>query len=743
MGMEFSRDEVARIAQAVLGTHNTKLSSQHELRFGNHGSMSVDLRKGTWHDHEVNEGGGLVALIEREKGLKGKNAIAFMRECGVDVPDNQPVNGAARSYKGESDGSTVRKAGDKQDMGELTASFDYVDEGGNVLFQVCRYERDEIGKDGKNAKTFRQRKPDGKGGWTFSVKGVRQVPYQLPSLIEAVAEDYTVFIAEGEKAVEALRRAGVPATCNAGGSGKWPDELTPFFAGADVVILPDDDPQARNPKDGKLKFNDDGSPHFPGMDHARLVASKLEGVARRIRVLSLFDRQKKEDAADWIDQGGTADLLYDLVEKDARLWPFPPSYVSRFNAVPWHSLDNPGPKHEWLVKGILTRGERSLVVGPSGSGKSFLAIDMAMAIARGEEYYNNRVHRGGVVYQAGEGSLGIRKRIKAYMDAHSLSVKDDVPFVLLPSALDLYGSEDHTNLLIAEVKHWASTFDVPLELVVIDTLSAATPGANENDSGDVSRVLTRCARIAHECRCHVMLVHHMNAQGTKERGHSSIRANLDSIIKVERLDDLTDTNNRRIHVAKLTKQKDGEDNLEWRFVLRQRTTGYDDYGDAITSCVVERPATGESGDGETGVRPARLKPGSNVRSVFEALTKALKKYGDVPPQGVRADRNTITVSVDTWRNEFKRTVERFADDTDDKYEGRVRQAFHRGMKQLEAVKVTKMDTPKEGEASIVWLSGRPVEGFKIDTLARMSDESESEESPIDTEVSALDDEVPF
>src|SRR6185437_2936122 len=101
------------------------------------------------------------------------------------------------------------------------------------LFQTIRYE----------PKDFRQRRPDPEApdGWSWSVKGVRQVLYRLPDVLRAVAEGRTVYIVEGEKDADAAAREGLCATCNAMGSGKWPAELSCHLAGADVVILPDND----------------------------------------------------------------------------------------------------------------------------------------------------------------------------------------------------------------------------------------------------------------------------------------------------------------------------------------------------------------------------------------------------------------------------------------------------------------------------------------------------------------------
>jgi hypothetical protein len=292
-------------------------------------------------------------------------------------------------------------------------SFDYVDERGELLYQVVRLESGEIGKDGKPVKTFLQRQPDPseRSGWNWKVAGVRQVPYRLPELMQAIADGLIVFIVEGEKAAEAMRERGMVATCNSGGAGKFPDDLVPYFKGAEVVILADNDPQAQR-KDGTLRTHPDGSPVLPGQDHARAVAAKLAPVAAKITVIEFPELPPKGDVVDFFESGKTADDLYERVHNT----PVPTgaaAFASRFHAIPWADLENPGPEHEWLIKGILTRGERSMLVGPSQSGKSFLCLDLAMSIARGEPFFGLRSKRGGVVYQAGEGGKESQGRQKA------------------------------------------------------------------------------------------------------------------------------------------------------------------------------------------------------------------------------------------------------------------------------------------------------------------------------------------
>jgi hypothetical protein len=162
------------------------------------------------------------------------------------------------------------------------ALYDYRDELSNVLFQAVRYE----------PKDFRQRRPDGEGGWEWSVKGARVIPYRLPELL--AAPELPVVVAEGEKDCDSLARMGVLATCNAGGSGKWTSEHSVFLRGRRVIVLTDNDEAGRN--------------------HARQVAQLLQGVAESVRILELPDLPPKGDASDWIAAGGTKAELMRLAD---------------------------------------------------------------------------------------------------------------------------------------------------------------------------------------------------------------------------------------------------------------------------------------------------------------------------------------------------------------------------------------------------------------------------------------------
>jgi hypothetical protein len=118
----------------------------------------------------------------------------------------------------------------------IVATYDYRDEGGTLRFQVVRL---------RDPKSFRQRRPDGRGGWIWNLEGVAPLLYRLPELLAADPTEW-VFIVEGEKDVDTLWALGLVATTNPGGAGKWRPEFNRWLVGRRVVLLPDNDAPGKN-----------------------------------------------------------------------------------------------------------------------------------------------------------------------------------------------------------------------------------------------------------------------------------------------------------------------------------------------------------------------------------------------------------------------------------------------------------------------------------------------------------------
>jgi predicted P-loop ATPase len=168
----------------------------------------------------------------------------------------------------------------------IVATYDYTDLQGTVVHQTVRY----------NTKDFKQRRPNPAqpGAWVWNLKGVRTVLYRLPELVAAVQAGETIYLPEGEKDVDNLRRLELAASTNPQGAGKWRKPYNQWLQGAHVVILPDCDDAGRW--------------------HAEQVARHLHGIAASVKVVALPGLPEKGDVSDWLATGGTREALEHLVQ---------------------------------------------------------------------------------------------------------------------------------------------------------------------------------------------------------------------------------------------------------------------------------------------------------------------------------------------------------------------------------------------------------------------------------------------
>jgi hypothetical protein len=174
------------------------------------------------------------------------------------------------------------------------------------------------------------------------------------------------------------------------------------------------------------------------------------------------------------------------VYDDYDLEPEPPPFESKFGGIPFELLDEPGPEHEHLIDGILTVGDKSIIGGASRSGKSFLAIDMAMSIATGRAFFGHKVMKPGlVVYQAGEGGRGIKKRFRAWRQYHEIAAGTRIPVFILPAKVDIHSAEGDTAKLIEELTGIERLYNMPIVAFFVDTLAKASGGADENSGRDM------------------------------------------------------------------------------------------------------------------------------------------------------------------------------------------------------------------------------------------------------------------
>ncbi len=261
------------------------------------------------------------------------------------------------------------------------------------------------------------------------------------------------------------------------------------------------------------------------------------------------------------------------------------------------------PPLRWCVRGVLPAEGVAALYGPSASGKSFLALDMAAAIADGAHWFDCRVAAAPVVYAALEGEAGFRSRVQAWEKHHQRQLPEGLRLMLQPFKLTT--SEDVRDLAAV----------VPAGAVVfLDTLNRAAPTADENSSTDMGLILESTKRLQALTGGLVVLVHHTGKDTTKGlRGHSSLFAALDAAVEVSR-----DGDRREWKVAK---SKDGQDGEAHPFRLKVETLGDDEHGEPITSCAVVPDMAAQE------VQRVKLPQGGNQRIAFDALLPKFKATG--------------------------------------------------------------------------------------------------------------------
>lgn len=189
---------------------------------------------------------------------------------------------------------------------KITATYDYQDEAGNLLFQVVRYE----------PKSFAQRHKNNHGEWVWNMNQVRRVLYHLPEIIRA---DETIYLCEGEKDADQLWTWGQVATTSPGGANAWKDEYAEPLIGKRVVVIPDKDEV--------------------GYQYARQVIRALQNKARELRCIILPGDDVK-DFCDWLAKGNDIATLPSLEQDIAVLFiPQKPDYNFEEDAIIWQNRE--------------------------------------------------------------------------------------------------------------------------------------------------------------------------------------------------------------------------------------------------------------------------------------------------------------------------------------------------------------------------------------------------------------------
>lgn len=303
-----------------------------------------------------------------------------------------------------------------------------------------------------------------------------------------------------------------------------------------------------------------------------------------------------------------------------------------------------GKLPKWIIKSVLPKAELAVMFGESGSGKSFLVMDMALAIARGVDWCGRKVTQGRVVYIAAEGAGGARTRANAYRLHHDIALAD-LPFGVINAAPNFLQKTDAVDVAKA------IRASGPCDVVIVDTFAQTTPGANENSAEDIGRALAHCKGIHRATGALVILVHHSGKDASKgARGWSGIKAAADAEIEVIRLADA--------RCARISKMKDGEDGATFPFRLTPIPVGVDDDGDPITSCVVTYT---------DAPLPMKREPQGKVqKAVWNVVLELANEKGVAEIEAVVAEVVQSSIGEDgkptMRRDNIVRTITRLAED---------------------------------------------------------------------------------
>lgn len=285
-----------------------------------------------------------------------------------------------------------------------------------------------------------------------------------------------------------------------------------------------------------------------------------------------------EDACYWASLAASASEDADYAD-EPQPKPQRPQPTRGLFPVEYFDTITPSLDAKDFVQGLLVEQSAAVVYGESNSGKTFWTTDLALHVGAGMEWNGRRVEQGGVVYCVLEGGQGFRNRVHAWRLAHDAH---DVPvhFAAIQHTMNLLHPDADVPVLIATIQATAAQMSMPVKLVIIDTLSRALAGGDENSSEDMGALVKNMDRIRQETGACTLFVHHSGKdQARGARGWSGLRGAIDTEIEVK-----AEGNARS---AEVVKQRDLKKGDEFRFELEVIEIGTNRHGEPVTTCLVK------------------------------------------------------------------------------------------------------------------------------------------------------------
>jgi|SRR5215213_4117798 len=523
-----------------------------------HGFISQD---GEWARCTREEHAG-AALFEERTGAYVHKLVGDCR-CGV---RHGLAAGSGHENRGRRKGQRFR----------AVETYDYRDEREALLYQTVRLE----------PKDFRQRRPDGEGGWVWNLQDVRRVLYRLPELL-AAEPDELVLTCEGEKDADRARLMGFASTTNVGGAKSWRPEYAEPLRGRPVAIIP------HNDKDGR--------------EHAEKAARSLYSKATSVKVVDLPNvPEDGGDLSDWTSAGGTADQLRRLIDETPEWRPPEERDDGRvlLGKVIREGIEPPAV----LVDDVLLEGKTHAIYGPSGFGKTYVLLWAALRV----------IERGApVLIFDNENNVSIMAERLEQLGADPDQIDRLLhyhPFPELPT------TEEGRQLYEARldrIKPGLVGFDSWISFL-------ASNGLDENSSNDISTFSAHYLQPARRRGITTLMLDHVPHDGNHARGSTRKRDEVDVMWSLGRL---LPFDRDRVGTITLTRVKDREG---W---VPQSVT-FSVGGDGKGGFVFARSAGTAETEEEDGLKDSERKS-----------LQALKTFGESGARAVEWQKTAAAVDV--------------------------------------------------------------------------------------------------
>jgi hypothetical protein len=201
------------------------------------------------------------------------------------------------------------------------------------------------------------------------------------------------------------------------------------------------------------------------------------------------------------------------------------------------------PPKEWIIEGVLGRGDIGMIYGPPGSGKTMVVADLTVCGIMGKQWAMrfDIPQALNIAYCAGEGISGLPARFMAAANHHGATRNDKANFTFFKNVPQFFTGDDmpEATAITRFVNEWQKRMSDgkarPLDILFVDTLNTATVAADENSAKDMGSVLSMCRWATQELGCAVVVVHHTNKTGSAERGSSALRGAMDCMIEIKRI----------------------------------------------------------------------------------------------------------------------------------------------------------------------------------------------------------------